>query len=66
MHAVNLRADEGSDLVDLDLALGQQVWERGVGIFAVVIVLKELQRRVSRRLLDMIFMGMRGGIRAGV
>lgn len=63
---MNLRANEGSDLVDLGLALGQQVWERGVGIFAVVVVLKELQRRVSRRLLDMIFMGMRGGIRAGV
>lgn len=63
---MNFRANEGSDLVDLDLALGQQVWERGVGIFAVVVVLKELQRRVSRRLLDMIFMGMRGGIRAGV
>jgi hypothetical protein len=29
------------------LALGEQVWECGIGILAVVIVLKVLQRRIS-------------------
>jgi hypothetical protein len=66
LHAVDLRANEWSDLVDLDLTLGQQVWERGVGVFAVVIVLKVLQRWISGRLLDMIFMGMRDGISQGI
>lgn len=63
---MDLRANERSDLVDLNLALGQQVWERGVGIFAVIVVLEELQRRISGSLLDMIIIGMWGGIRAGV
>lgn len=63
---MDLRANEGSDMVNLDLVLGQQVWESGVGILAVVIMLKELKRRISRRLLGLIFMAMRGGIRARV
>jgi hypothetical protein len=45
---VHFRADERCDLVDFDLAFGQEIWEGGVCILAVVVVLEELQRRVSR------------------
>ena len=49
MHAVDLGADEWGDIVYLGLALGEKVWKCGIGVLAVVIVLEELQRRVSIR-----------------
>jgi hypothetical protein len=47
LHAVNFGANEWGDIVYFGLALGEQVWECGIGILAMVIVFEVLQRRIS-------------------
>jgi hypothetical protein len=47
LHAVDLGADEGGDFIYFGLSFGKQVGKAGIGIFAVVVVLKGFQRRVS-------------------
>ena len=47
LHAMNLGADERSDVVYLGLALGEQIWECGIGVLAMIIVLEGFQRRIS-------------------
>jgi hypothetical protein len=46
LHTVDLGANEGSELVNLGL-LGEKIWESGIGVFAMVIVLKGLEGRIS-------------------
>jgi hypothetical protein len=46
LHAVDFGADEGGDMINLGLTLGQQVWECGIGVLAMIIVLEVLKRRI--------------------
>jgi hypothetical protein len=47
LHAVNLGANVWCDLNSFGLVCGEEVLERGVGIFAVVVVLERCPGRVS-------------------
>lgn len=47
LYAVNLGANIWSDLNSLGLACWEKVFERGIGIFAVVVMLERCPGRVS-------------------
>lgn len=47
LHAVDFGANKWSNIIGLGLALGEQVWECGIGVFAMVVVLEQFQGRVS-------------------
>jgi hypothetical protein len=49
LHAVDLGANEWGDIIYFGLTLGEQVWECGIGILAMVVVLEVLQRRISSK-----------------
>jgi hypothetical protein len=54
LHSMNLGADERGDFVYLGLALGEQIWERGIGVLAMIIVLEWFQRRISIKMQSVI------------
>lgn len=47
LHAMDLGADERRDLIDIGLALREQVGERRIRIFSMIVMLEWLERGIS-------------------